>query len=521
VSSPRQPSEVRLAELVALLSLGTDLGLGQPMEHMIRACLIALRLAERMGMDESQRPVLYFSGLLAWVGCHTDAYEQAKWLGDDVSVKRDAHYAYDFGRVGPATAFMVKHIGGAGRSLPERARVGLAFVGDGRRALLSLAENHYLATDELVVRLGLGEDVRQSLRQSYERWDGKGPYGMRGEEILAASRLINLADVVEVFRRTGGVQAAIAIARERSSTQFDPELVEIFCEQAPILLSELDEAPSWDQVIAAEPSLAGAVSDEELDAALEAIGDFSDLKSPWTIGHSRGVAELAAEAGHSGGLPPPDVTMLRRAGLVHDIGRLGVSNAVWDKRGVLTQSDIERIRLHPYLTERMLAFSPALAPLGAIAVQHHERLDGSGYPRGLSGDAITPAGRILAAADCYHAITEMRPHRLARSPAEAATAVRAEVTAGRLDGDAVDAVLRAAGHRVRRRREWPAGLTPREVEVLRLVACGLSNKAIAELLVISRKTAGSHVEHIYAKIGASNRAQASLFAMKHGLMLEK
>jgi HD-GYP domain-containing protein (c-di-GMP phosphodiesterase class II) len=509
-----------LAELVALLSLGTDLGLGQPMEHMIRACLIALRLAERIDMDESLRPVLYYSGLLAWVGCHTDAYEQAKWLGDDLSLKSDAHYAYDFGRVGPATAFMLKHIGGAGRSLPERARVGVAFIGDGRRALMSLAENHYLATDELVVRLGLGDDVRESLRQSYERWDGKGAYGMKGEEIVAASRLINLADVVEVFRRTGGVEAAIAIARERSGTQFDPELVEIFCEQAPMLLAELDTAASWDQVIAAEPSLAGAVSDEDLDVALAAIGDFSDLKSPWTIGHSRGVAELAAEAARGSGLPPSDVTELRRAGLVHDIGRLGVSNGVWDKRGKLTQTDIERVRMHPYFTERMLAFSPALAPLGAIAVQHHERLDGSGYPRGLSGDAITPAGRILAAADCYHAITEMRPHRPARSSEEAAAGVRAEVAAGRLDGDAVDAVLRMAGHRVRRRREWPAGLTLREVEVLRLVARGLSNKEIADLLVISRKTAGSHVEHIYTKIGASNRAQACLFAMKHGLMLE-
>jgi HD-GYP domain-containing protein (c-di-GMP phosphodiesterase class II) len=520
VSSPGHRSEVRLAELVALLSLGTDLGLGQPMEHMVRACLIALRLAEHMGMDESQRPVLYYSGLLAWVGCHTDAYEQAKWLGDDVSVKRDAHYAYDFGRAGPATAFMVKHVGGAGRSLPERARVGLGFVGEGRRALLSLAENHYLATDELVVRLGLGDAVRTSLRQSYERWDGKGPYGMKGREILAASRLINLADVVEVFRRTGGVQAAIAIARERSGTQFDPELVELFCEQAPMLLAELDAAPSWDQVIAAEPSLFGGVSDEDLDAALEAIGDFSDLKSPWTIGHSRCVAELAADAGRGSGLPPSDVRTLRRAAVVHDIGRLGVSNSIWDKRGELTQADIERVRLHPYWSERMLAFSPALAPLGAIAVQHHERLDGSGYPRGLAGDAITPAGRILGAADCYHAITEMRPHRPARSSEEAAAEVRSEVAAGRLDGDAVDAVLRAAGHRVRRRREWPAGLTPREVEVLRLVARGLSNKEIAELLVISRKTAGSHVEHIYTKIGASNRAQASLFAMKHGLMLE-
>jgi len=203
---------------------------------------------------------------------------------------------------------------------------------------------------------------------------------------------------------------------------------------------------------------------------------------------------------------------------VHDLGRLGVSNAVWDKRGALTQSELERVRLHPYLSERMLAFSPALAPLGAIAVQHHERLDGSGYPRGISGDAITPMGRILGAADSYHAMTEVRPHRPARSPEQAAAEVRAEVAAGRLDGEAVDAVLRAAGHRVRRQREWPAGLTSREVEVLRLLARGFSNKEIAERLTISRKTAGSHIEHIYMKIDASNRARASLFAMRHGLM---
>jgi DNA-binding CsgD family transcriptional regulator len=166
----------------------------------------------------------------------------------------------------------------------------------------------------------------------------------------------------------------------------------------------------------------------------------------------------------------------------------------------------------------MLAFSPVLAPLGAIAVQHHERLDGSGYPRGLSGGMITPAGRLLAAADVYQAQTEARPHRPARAPDEAADELLAEVRTGRLDGDAVDAVLRAAGHRVRRRREGPMRLTAREIEVLGLLACGLSNKEIAQRLVISRKTAGTHVEHIYAKTGASNRAQASLFAAKHGLL---
>ena len=208
---------------------------------------------------------------------------------------------------------------------------------------------------------------------------------------------------------------------------------------------------------------------------------------------------------------------MRRAGLVHDLGRLGVSNAIWDKPGGLTPTERERVRLHPYLTERMLASSGALAPLGAIAVQHHERLDGSGYPRGLSGDALTPSGRVLAAADAYRAMTEPRPHRAALTPAEAAAELRSGVRQALFDGDAADAVLRAAGHASKRRREWPAGLTSREVEVLKLLVRGLSNKEIAEQLVISRRTAGSHVEHIYTKIGVSNRARASLFAMKHGL----
>jgi HD-GYP domain-containing protein (c-di-GMP phosphodiesterase class II) len=510
--------EVRLAELVALLSLGTDLGLGQPMEHMIRACLIALRLAERLHLDESERTVVYYSGLLAWVGCHTDAYEQAKWLGDDLAVKRDAHYAFDFGRPRDSAIFMLRHIGGEGRPVVERARVGIGFLGDGREALLALAENHYLAADGLAERLGLGDEVRASLRQTYERWDGTGAFKDQGEQILITSRLMNLADVVEVVHRTAGLDAAIAVARERSGSQFDPTLVDLFCQTAPMIFTDLDSATSWDEVIAAEPRLQATVSGDELDASLEAIADFADLKSPWTIGHSRGTADLAVHAAAAYGLPDGDVSTLRRAALVHDIGRLGISNAVWDKRGELTRAEVERVRLHPYLTERMLSFSPALAPLGAVAVQHHERLDGSGYPSGLAGDAISPSGRILGAADAYHALTEMRPHRPARTAAEAAAAMRTEVRVGRLDAVAVDAVLRAAGHRVGRRREWPRGLTAREVEVLRLAARGLSSKEIAEQLVISQKTARNHVQNIYAKLGVSNRAQASLFAVRHGLM---
>jgi HD-GYP domain-containing protein (c-di-GMP phosphodiesterase class II) len=503
--------EIRLAELVALLSLGTDLGLGQPMEHVMRQSLIALRFADRLGLDESSRGVLYYSGMLAWVGCHTDAYEQAKWFGDDIAMKSEA-------KTGSVTTLLRRF--GNGKPLLERVRMSVAFLRTGARELNDMLTNHYLATDELAARLGLDRAVRDCLAQTFERWDGRGPLRMRKEQTLLTSRLVSFADVIAVFHREHGIDAAIAVARKRSGTQFAPELVTLFCRDAHALLDGIDTPNAWESIIRAEPALATAVGEDALDRALEAIADFADLKSPWTIGHSCGVAELAAAAATEHGMPAPEVAQVRRAALVHDLGRLGVPNSIWDKHGPLTRMELERVRMHPYLTQRMLAFTPTLAPLGAIAVQHHERLDGSGYPNGLSGDAISPAGRLLGAADVYHALLQKRPHRPARSPDAAAHELRAMVAAGKLDGQAVDSVLRAAGHRVRRRREWPVGLTAREVEVLRLLAYGMSNKEIADELAISPKTAGSHVEHIYAKTGASNRARASLFAMKHGLMTE-
>ena len=210
-------------------------------------------------------------------------------------------------------------------------------------------------------------------------------------------------------------------------------------------------------MIAAEPALAVELSPDQLDRALAAIANFVDLKSPFTLGHSVAVAELAEEAGRRLGLPPEQVLALRRAGFVHGFGRLGVSNSIWDRPGPLSAGEWERIRMYPYLTERMLHQSAALAPLGEIAVQHRERLDGSGYPRGLSGGAISRPARVLGAADAYASMREPRPHRPARPAEDAAAEMRAEVRAGRLDGAAVDAVLEAAGHRLPRRREALAG----------------------------------------------------------------
>src|SRR5215218_9946094 len=259
-------TRVRLAELMAAISLGTDLGMGQPMEHVLRQSLIALRLAEQLDLDEATRGVVYYVSLLAWVGCHVDAYEQAKWFGDDIALKADARRV-DLGGLSAKVAVLSRV--GAGRGLLERGRLAVRFVGDGLTPRQAI-ENHWLATNALAGALGLDREVRDGLYQTFERWDGKGvPAQARGEEILLPARLVNLADVVEVFHRAGGLEAAVAVARERSGSQFDPALVDVFCADAPRLLSGVDDLTAWPAVIDAEPSLEIVLSDDELDSALE------------------------------------------------------------------------------------------------------------------------------------------------------------------------------------------------------------------------------------------------------------
>ena len=448
--------------------------------------------------------------------CHTNAHEQAKWFGDDINL-RSGKYDHDLRSLRAAAATM--SLIGSGNPPLHRFRVGLEFAVSGRRDLDGMVENHAALARGLAERLGLPEAVQQAVGSSYEQWDGKGwPGALAGDRIPVAARLAQFSEFVEVAHRLGGVDAALALAERRAGSQFDPSLADALRSDPDGTLGELDSAHTWSAVIDAEPTLRVTLSDDAFDEALLAIADFVDLKSPYTLGHARAVAELAAATATLLGLAEDEVRLLRRAGIVHDLGRLGVSNAIWDKPGPLGTGEWERVRMHPYLTERMLHQSSALAPLAAVAVEHRERLDGSGYPKGLSGGAISRPARILGAVDAYQSMREPRPHRPALTAEEAASELQADARAGKLDAEAVGAVLLAAGHEVGRRREWPAGLTTREVDVLRLVARGLSSKQIATQLVITPKTARNHIEHIYTKIDASSRVAASLFATEHGLL---
>src|SRR5580693_6896450 len=500
VARPQAGSGVRIAELVATLSYAADLGLGQPMAHCMRQTVIALRLGELAGASDRELEATYYLGLMMNVYCHADAAEQAQWFGDDISLKGDGFEMLDMSTP-RIISFILRRVSSHGSGV-ARARRLAAFPAAGMKQVAAFLTTHSTLGSQFARQIGLDDAVSVAIQQAYEQWDGKGyPHHLQGHQICLPARLVQLASPVEIFSRRKDTAAAVAIARRHRGRQFDPAVVDLFCEHAANLLDGLDQASDWDAILDTEPPLSRRVAGAGLDDVLEAMADLVDLKSPYLAGQ-----------------PADVVSTLRRAGLIHDLGRLGVSNAIWDKPGPLTQAESERVRLHPYLTDRMLARVSVLGPSREIAARHHERLDGSGYPRSLTAASLTPSDRLLAAADTYHAMTEPRPHRAPLEPDRAVRDLRAEVIAGRLDGTAVDAVLTAAGHRAPARHLQPGGLTAREVEVLGLLARGHSTKEIGRRLVVSPKTAANHVEHIYAKLGVSSRAAATLFATQHGLM---
>ena len=306
-SSGRLP--VRLAEIVASLSLGVDLGFGQPMEHVLRQCLIALRVAERVGLDDDQRSVVYYTALLVNVGCHADAHEQAKWFGDDIVLK-SGKYDHDPGSLRAVAASL--RLVGSGNAPLHRFRVGLEFVLAGHRDLDGMIAGHAALARSLAQQLGLPDAVQEAVGASYEQWDGRGwPGRLKGDEVPIASRLAQLAEFVEVAHRVGGVDAAVALARHRAGSQFDPGLSMVLCADAEAILGGLDAVPTWEAVIGAEPALGVPLVAEQVDEALVAVADFVDLKSPYTLGHARAVADLGVETGARLGLATDEQGALR------------------------------------------------------------------------------------------------------------------------------------------------------------------------------------------------------------------
>jgi HD-GYP domain-containing protein (c-di-GMP phosphodiesterase class II) len=510
-----RPATPSRAEILAALSVAIDLGLGQPAEHMLRSALVATRIADRLGLSRVHRDTAYYTTLIMWIGCHADSHEYAQWFGDDIAVRHDS-YLVDWTGL-PYLRFLIGNVG-RGRPLLTRINVMAALVANARGRLSALIHSHCTSAGMLADRLGVDGAVRDALAYAFERFDGGGlPNGLGGTAIPIAMRVAQLAEMVEVHARTYGVEGAVVMATSRRGGQFDPAVVDAFVDDAQQILASPPDGDTWATALGEAPDAREPLGPAELDALLVALGDFVDLKCPFTLGHSQAVAALAADAAVAVGLDAVTVTAVRRAGHVHDLGRIGVSNQIWSKPSALASADAERVRLHPYLTVRILSQVAGLERVAELAGNHHEHLDGSGYPRGLSSSGLSLADRVLAAAVAYQSAREPRPYREALSADAAARRLRDRVGAGALDVAAVDAVLHAAGHPTARRPSRPDGLTPREVEVLGLVARGASNREIAARLVISEKTARNHVERIYAKVGVSNRIGASMYALDHGL----
>jgi len=506
-----------MGELVAILALGQDNSFGQPLESQMRSTVLAIWLAEAAGLPAQDRDTAYWTAQLRYLGCTAHAHEVAMMFGDDIAT-RARTVVYDASNPGEVLRDALAH------GLPRRRGVGrvaavASILAGGRKFAEMNFRSGCEAADVLAARLGMAQPVRDALACTFERWNGKGqPNRVKGEQIPLAMRIVHLAQDAEALARLGSPQEAVAAIRERSGRAYDPALVEVFVPGAAEAFTRLEKTDPWDAALACEPESRRVLSGAALDEALEVAADFIDLKSPFTAGHSRQVATLAAAACQRAGLPSAVADRARRAGLVHDLGRTGVPNSIWDKPGTLTRAELDRVHLHPVLTEQMLRRAGALDALNQIAACHHEKADGSGYFKGLTSGQLNPAARILGAADRYQAMTQHRAHRPALSPQAAAAELRRMAAAGEVDRDAAECVLTAAGHVARRRpAALPAGLTAREAEVLALAASGLTTAEIAGRLVISPKTADTHIQHIYAKIGCSTRGAAVLFALKHHL----
>lgn len=507
--------DLRLAELFAALSVATDLGMGHEPEKAIRSCLVATELARASGLPEPEVRDIYYTAMLLHLGCTASMHEMAHLFGDDREVLVHAEHLDDSSLRGALALFA---LAGRGTGLARGRHLARMLSGGSQGGKAIIRATCEVGT-RMAERLHLGAAVEAALDHSAETWDGSGSlHGHTGDDIALPARFALVATQAVLFDRLGGPEAASEVVRKRAGHWFDPQIAEVFLRIGPGLLRRMEDDDVWTQVLELEPSPVRRAPASQLDVIAEVFADLADLKSPFTLGHSSGVAVLTTVAAKHVGLDRDRVTLLRQAALFHDLGRVAISGAVWERPRALRAAEWEQVRLHAYQTERILGACPVLARQARIAGMHHERQDGSGYHRGLSGAAIPIEVQLLAAADAFQAMTQPRPHRAALPVEQAAAQLEADAAAGRLDGDCVAAVLQAAGRQSQARRSWPAGLTDREVEVLRLLAAGSTNRQIASTLVISPRTAEHHVQNIYGKIGGSTRASAALFAMEHGLV---
>ncbi len=506
-----------LAEWLAPLSLAADAGAALPPETAFRTALLATKAAE-LSADAIDPADVYFGGLLRHLGCSSTASVETKMMGDERELRSSLALA---DAASPVSLLRAASAGfGAGKGTFERARRVASFMVRAPRMVKAIFSERCEVAVQLATRLGLPEGVRSVLDETYERFDGKGvPHGKKGAALSAASRVLAGAELVATCAQLpGGADMARDLLTIRRGTQFDPVVVDLFLSHWDDVLVEIGPGVRA-RLLEREPEVMASIDLGDAQAFALAFADFADMKSPFTAGHSRCVAACAAAAGRELGLPDADCARLHTAGLLHDLGRVSVSNAIWDKPGPLDDAERETMRAHAGFTERILSASPPWRDVAILAASDHERVDGSGYPRAALPPNVGVAVRILAAADVLVALTEPRPHRPAIEPDAAAKELRTMASRGAIDRAAADAVLAGQGLLGKRPRpSLPCGITERELEVLRLLARGLVDKEIASELGLSPRTVHHHNQSIFRKIDVTTRGAAALFAVENGLL---
>ncbi|RPJ36969.1 MAG: HD domain-containing protein, partial [Chloroflexi bacterium] len=499
----------------------TDLGAGKSMGHAMRACIIGMAMAEVLRLAAEDQAELYYSFLLMHSGCTVLSLGLATTIqGDELAAIGDITLRDDTNQL-EMMAWMRRNVSPQA-PIPARVRhiIGMMLhPGD--------AEDHTRGACEVAFRvaqrLGMPPGVQDTVRHYLERWDGKGPFGLLGSAIPLKARLLHAALKMEAVHSVRGRNAAEAMMLAQKGKIFDPQMAAAFLAAArnTALWETLAKEDLWSDFFDLEPdSPYRNMEESKLDDVALAVADFVDLKTPLTVGHSRETARIAEGIARRTHVPAPDVANIRRAALVHDLGLIALPGHILLKQGQLSEADKEKLRLHPYYTERILSRVPALTPVAAIAGRHHERMNGTGYYRGLSGNELPLGACILALAAAFQERMQPPPGQPGPDPIAILNAMQPE--AGPLfSPDCFTALAQELGvtaSKPARRRAWPAVLTWLEVEILWLVATGASNRQVAQKLVVSEKTVAHHLEHIYNKIGVSSRAAAVFFAMEHELI---
>jgi HD-GYP domain-containing protein (c-di-GMP phosphodiesterase class II) len=514
----RAGTRIRLADVLGGLSMVADLGFGLPPGEAMRSCLVATALARELDLPEPEVADAFYAALLMHVGCVSMSHETSVLFGNELRLTR-AVAMTNLGDPQDWTDTLLPEISrGLDASAGERLGATLITRGPSFGRLYDTASGE--VGKATARRIGLPPGTQRALYEDAESWSGDGaPRGLKGDEIALPARIVRVASDAAFFDDIGKGGLAVDALKKRSGGTLDPAIVDVFVRHSSRILDELNAGDPRDRILEVEPHPVAERDENELIEIATAFADAADLKTPFMHQHSTGVAALASSAAERGGLDRAQVEELRIAALLHDLGRVGVSDAIWEKPGALTTAEWEMVRMHPYHSERMLTISRTLEPVARTAGMHHERSDGSGYHRGSRGAEIPMTARVLAAADAFVAMTQERPHRPALEPEQAAQELKRDVRDAKLDPEAVAAVLGVAGQDAGGSRALrPSGLSEREVEVLRLLAEGYSNPDIAERLTVSRRTAEHHVQHIYAKIGVSTRPGAALFALQHHLL---